>query len=117
VRDITAAIRASQALKIFVCNVAAEKGETEGFTCGDHLRVIEDHIGSNLFDIVVVNDISPTIYNPNVEGIIVEDELRLKYNVYKKDLIDEDHPWRHDSEKIALVLMDLLRERTGPLTM
>ena len=117
VRDITAAIRASQALKIFVCNVAAEKGETEGFTCGDHLRVIDDHVGSNLFDIVVVNNVSPTIYNPKVEGIEVEEELRLKYNVYKKDLIDEENPWRHDSMKLAMVLIDLLRERTGPLTM
>jgi uncharacterized cofD-like protein len=117
VKDITAAIRATQALKIFVCNVAAEKGETEGFTCGDHLRVIEDHVGSNLFDIIVVNVISPTTFNPKVEGIIVEEELRLKYNVYQKDLIDEENPWRHDSNKLAMVLIDLLRERTGPLTM
>ena len=117
VRDITSAIRASQALKIFVCNVAEEKGETEGFTCGDHLRVVEEHIGSNLFDIVVVNSISPTRYNPNIQGIEVEEELQLKYNVYQKDLIDEEHPWRHDSIKLAMVLIDLLRERTGPLTM
>jgi uncharacterized cofD-like protein len=117
VRDITAAIRASQALKIFVCNVAAEVGETEGFTCGDHLKVIDDHVGSNLFDIVVANEVSPTVYNPNVEGIEIEEELRLKYNLYQKDLIDEEHPWRHDSDKLALVLIDLLRERTGPLTM
>jgi uncharacterized cofD-like protein len=117
VRDITSAIRASQALKMFVCNVAAEKGETEGFTCGDHLRVIEDHVGANLFDIIVVNEISPSRYNPNIEGIEVEEELRLKYNVYQKDLIDEEHPWRHDSIKLAMVLIDLLRERTGPLTM
>jgi len=39
VKDITSAIKASQALKIFVCNVATQAGETEGFSCGDHLRV------------------------------------------------------------------------------
>ena len=117
VKDITAAIRASQGLKIFICNVATQVGETEGFTCGDHLKVIEDHVGTNLFDIVVANDVSPIKFHQAVEGVRVEDELRVKYNVYKKDLIDENHPWRHDPEKITLVLMDLLRERTGPLTM
>ena len=117
VKDITSAIRASQALKIFVCNVATQMGETEGFSCGDHLRVIEDHVGSNIFDIIVANDIKPSEYHQNIEGVETEDELSMKYNVYKTDLIDVEHPWRHDSDKITQVLMDLLRERTGPLTM
>lgn len=117
VKDITSAIRASQALKIFICNVATQTGETEGFSCGDHLRVVDEHIGSNLFDIVVANEVPPKDYHPNVEGVEVEDELRLKYNVYIKDLIDVEHPWRHDPQKITQALMDLLRERTGPLTM
>ena len=117
VKDITSAIRASQALKIFVCNVATQVGETEGFSCGDHLRVVEDHVGSNIFDIIVANETKPNEYHQNVEGVETEDELSMKYNVYKTDLIDVDHPWRHDPDKITQVLMDLLRERTGPLTM
>lgn len=117
VRDITAAIKATQGLKIFVCNVATQKGETEGFSCGDHLKVIEDHVSANMFDIIVANDIPPENFNKNVEGVEVEDDLRKKYAVYKNDLIDEDNPWRHDPEKVARVLMDLFRERTGPLTM
>jgi len=117
VKDITAAIRASQALKIFVCNVAAQEGETDGFSCGDHLTVIEDHIGANIFDIIVANEVSPQKFNEKIVGVWVEDELRKKYAVYKNDLIDEVHPWRHDSEKLARVIMDLFRERTGPLAM
>ena len=117
VRDITSAIRASQALKIFICNVATQEGETEGFSCGDHLAVIEDHVGTNLFDIIVANDVPPQRFNPRIEGVYVEEELRKKYAVYKNDLIDEEHPWRHDPEKVTRVIMDLFRERTGPLTM
>lgn len=117
VRDITAAIKAAHGLKIFVCNVVTQKGETEGFSCGDHLKVIEDHIGTNIFDIIVANDIPPQNFNKNVEGVEVEDDLRKSYAVYKNDLIDEDHPWRHDPAKVTRVLMDLFRERTGPLTM
>ncbi len=117
VKDITAAIRASQALKIFICNVATQEGETEGFTCGDHLTVIEDHIGANLFDIIVANDVPPQRFNPRVEGVHVEDQLQKKYAVYKNDLIDEEHPWRHDPDKVTRVIIDLFHERTGPLTM
>ena len=117
VKDITAAIRAAQGLKIFICNVATQKGETEGFTCGDHLEVIEDHIGANVFDIIVANDVAPNRFNQNVEGVEVEDDLRKRYAVYKNDLIDEDYPWRHDPIKVTKVLMDLFNERTGPLTM
>ena len=117
VKDIYSAIRTSQALKIFICNVATQKGETEGFSCGDHLRVIEEHIGVNLFDIIVANDNSPAAFNENIEAVIVEDGLKDAYAVYKKDLLDIEHPWRHDPIKIAQVLMDLFRERTGPLTL
>jgi uncharacterized cofD-like protein len=117
VKDIYSAIRASQALKFFVCNVATQKGETEGFSCGDHLRVIEEHVGVNLFDIIIANDNPPREYNPNVEAVSVEEELKDKYAVYMKDLLDTEHPWRHDPQKIARVLIDLFRERTGPLLM
>ena len=117
VKDITAAIRASQGLKIFICNVATQEGETEGFTCGDHLAVIEDHVGTNLFDIIVANDVPPQRFNHRVEGVHIEEELRKKYAVYKNDLIDEEHPWRHDPDKVTRVIIDLFRERTGPLTM
>ena len=117
VRDITASIRASQAMKIFICNVATQEGETQGYSCGDHLKVIEDHVGANLFDIIVANDEPPQKYNSRVEGVEVEEELRKKYAVYLNNLIDEEHPWRHDPEKVTRVIMDLFRERTGPLTM
>jgi len=35
---------------------------------------------------------------------------------YCADLLDEEHPWRHDSEKLGQVLMNLFSERTGPLS-
>jgi uncharacterized cofD-like protein len=116
VNDIAAALRTTQALKIYVCNLATQEGETEGFSCGDHVRVLEQHLGQNLFDIVIVNDNSPEIYNPQVKPVVLDHDLAERYNVYSKDLVDRDHPWRHDSLKLTEALIDLLRERTGPLT-
>lgn len=116
VNDIAAALQTTQALKIYVCNLATQEGETDGFSCGDHIRVLEQHLGHNLFDIVIVNDNSPDLYNSNVNPVVLDQNLSDKYNVYLKDLVDRDHPWRHDSLKLTEALIDLLRERTGPLT-
>ena len=52
VPDIISAIRASRALKIYVCNVATQLGETEGYTCGDHVRVLNDHVGGAFCDLL-----------------------------------------------------------------
>ncbi len=115
VPDIVAALRASQALKIFVCNVATQPGETAGYTCGDHVRVLEEHLGSDLFDIVVSNERCEGTLPMDIEWVTAEEDLEDYYAVYRADVIDRERPWRHDGEKLARVLMDLLQERTGPL--
>jgi uncharacterized cofD-like protein len=115
VPDIAAAVRASQALKIFVCNVATQKGETVGYTCGDHVRVLENHLGGDLFDIVVSNEQCEGTLPTDVQWVTAEDDLDDDFAVYRADVVDPERPWRHDGEKLARVLIDLLQERTGPL--
>jgi len=115
VPDLVAAIRSSTGLKIFICNIATQRGETLAYTCSDHVRAVEDHVGEGLVDIVVCNrNYSPTL----PEGV---DWVRLDENldnipVYASDLVDPLFPWRHESEKLTRVLIDLLNERTGPLS-
>jgi uncharacterized cofD-like protein len=115
VPDLVEAMRASRALKIYVCNVATQPGETQGFTCSDHVRVLEEHIGSGLFDLVVSNNRSEGRLPEGVQWVLAEDELDEDHAVYRADLVDELRPWRHDSQKLAQVIMDLFQERTGPL--
>jgi uncharacterized cofD-like protein len=115
VPDIAAAISASRALKIYVCNVATQPGETDGFTCGDHVRVIEEHVGSGLFDIVIANSNRNEPLIEGVDWVRTEDDFVVDHPVYQADLIDLVRPWRHSSEKLGRVLMDLYQERTGPL--
>ena len=55
VEGMVEAIKASPALKVYICNLAAQNGETEGYDVDDYLRVIVEHVGSNLFDFVLVN--------------------------------------------------------------
>jgi hypothetical protein len=50
-----------------------------------------------------------------VDWVRTEDDFGVDHPVYQADLIDHLRPWRHSSEKLGRVLMDLYQERTGPL--
>ena len=115
VPDLAEAIRASRALKLFVCNLATEKGETIGYTCGDHIRTVYDHVQEGLFDITVANNRYEGNLPSTIDWVRVEPDLEDHYPVYQADLVDDLYPWRHDSRKLAQVIINLYQERTGPL--
>jgi uncharacterized cofD-like protein len=56
VTGISREIVHSSAVKIFVCNVMTQPGETDDFSVGDHLQAIYDHVSHHLFDYVIVNN-------------------------------------------------------------
>lgn len=51
-----AIIENDNAIKIFVCNVMTQPGETDDYTVSDHLQALYDHVGQHLIDYVIVND-------------------------------------------------------------
>ncbi|GGO05116.1 gluconeogenesis factor YvcK family protein [Saccharibacillus kuerlensis] len=55
VPQLAEAVVASSAVKMYICNVMTQPGETDGFSVGDHLQAVYDHVGSHLFDYVLVN--------------------------------------------------------------
>jgi uncharacterized cofD-like protein len=115
VPDLADAIRSSRALKLYVCNVATQSGETDGFSCNDHISAIEEHAGKSLFDIVLVNNKCDIQLPQGIEWIDIDEDLDSYYAVYSDNLVDQSMPWRHDGEVISRVIIDLLEERTGPL--
>lgn len=114
VGGISQAMRSSRALKVYVCNVATQRGETEGFTVADHMQVIERHVGPGLFDVVLANgeirdlpaDANFTYVEPGVEN----GSAGLGARLLTASLVDEEHPWRHDSKRLARELMKLVGE-------
>lgn len=114
VPDLAHAIRASRAYRVYVCNVATQRGETSAYTVSDHVRAIEDHVGRDLIDVVVCNRKFDLPLPPDVDWVRLDDGLD-NIGIYAADLVDEQYPWRHDARKLARVLMDLYLERTGPL--
>lgn len=116
VQDLLAGIRASRALKIYVCNIATQSGETDAFTCYDHIRALEGHVGENLFDIILCNNNYEGELDQSSVWVRADEKTLTDERVYLTDLVDDQHPWRHDSVKLAQVIMDVFNERTGPLS-
>jgi uncharacterized cofD-like protein len=115
VPDLAAAIRNSAALKIFICNLATQSGETDGYACGDHIRALETHVGPGLFDMVISNRQSTGNLPDGSKWVLAEEGLEEQYALYRADLADPERPGHHNTARLAQTLIDLLQERTGPL--
>jgi uncharacterized cofD-like protein len=117
VDGIADAIDKSKAVKVYVCNVMTQPGETEGFAASDHVRVIAAHApGKRLFDYVLVNKQRPS---PDLlskyEGVgqhFVEpdvDKIRaMGYTPIIGDFISQTDVLRHDTEKLARAIYKIL---------
>lgn len=54
VPGVPEAIAASRAIKVYICNVMTQPGETEGYSASRHLRSLVDHAG-NIIDYMIIN--------------------------------------------------------------
>lgn len=111
VQGIVNALRATKALKVYVCNVATQRGETDGYTVGHHIRAIERHVGGQIFDRVLVNDHFPPLAddaNYSHVRLDEEEERSLGVQISKANLVDAQRPWRHSSERLAKAIEALL---------
>ena len=115
VPDIVEAIKASKALKFYICNLATQPGETDGYSSGDHVYTIEKHVGGRLFDLILCNDRCEGGLPTGVDWVQLDENLERNYPLYLTDFSNDDNPWRHDSKKLAQVIMDIYFDRTGPL--
>src|SRR5215208_324092 len=110
VQDLLGAIRASRALKVYICNIATQSGETDLYSCADHVRALEEHVGERLFDIVLCNDNYNGQLNQGSEWVRTDEQTLSDSRVHCADLCDASYPWRHDSEKLARTLIEILAE-------
>jgi len=115
VQDLFGAIQASRAVKVYVSNIATQKGETDLYSCYDHVRVLEEHMGDRLFDVVLCNDNFEGQLLYDSEWVRVDERALSDSRVRCADLSDGSYPWRHDSTKLAEALIAVIDEYTGPL--
>ena len=55
VDGIVEAIQGSDSLKVYVCNIMTQDGETEGYTVSDHIEALFQHSAPGLFDLCLTN--------------------------------------------------------------
>lgn len=107
--DLAEALQQSRALKIYVCNLATQPGETDNYTVADHVRAILQHLPTNLLDVVLANDnLSVPPQTGGGRTVYVTPTATEKVPMITADLVDEKRPWRHDSNKLARAVLNLL---------
>ncbi len=108
VEGMVEAIKASPALKVLVCNLAAQKGETDGYDVDDYLRVIREHVGSNLFDFVLVNSNHSHMPTGGQAQVIFRSEDASSHPEVRfiaADVVNVRLPSHHDPDKLARTIM------------
>ena len=114
VEDICTAVRAANAVKVYVCNVATQRGETDGFLVADHIAAMERHVGKDVFQYVLVNN------NDRITGDIGANSAPVRlngamknvdYRIHEDDVIDVEHPHFHDPKKLSASVMRLYFDR------
>ncbi len=118
VKNIPESICQSNALKIYICNVMTQPGETEGYSASMHLVELINYLRQNCIDYALVNKsvLSKKIaLKYEKEGAyMVNDDLKETYEnstrIVRQDLLSQQNFARHDSDKIAKLIMEIIHK-------
>lgn len=114
-------VMTSDAKKVYICNLMTQAGETLDYTASDHVKAINDHLGSPFMDTILVNNINipediESRYNQEMAKPVYFDIERLSsmgLEVVHGDIAALDgNVIRHDTKKVAEILYSLLKNET-----
>lgn len=120
VEGVAESIRASDALKIYICNIMTQDGETEGYTVCDHVAALLSHGGEGLLDLCLANSaqVRPGLvekYKVEDAAPIVIDRERVEalgVELVERPLASETSDYaRHSTARLAQAVMELFSER------
>lgn len=113
VDGVANALKESKAIKIYICNVLTQPGETDNYTAAQHAKAILDHTGHGAIDYVLVN--STPIPESMWRGTgatpveIDKDKINaLGLGLIKADLMSEVEIGRHDPDKLCAAVMKII---------
>lgn len=121
VDGIVDAIRRSDALKIYACNIMTQEGETEGYTASDHIRALFRHSCPGLFSLCLTNSaplpqsVLQRYGKVGAEAVFCDREAcdALGVEIISRPLATvENGRVRHNPGHLARELMALHAERT-----
>ncbi len=119
IKEIQDSIVSSAAIKVYVCNVMTQPGETQGYSASDHIKALVSHSNPRIFDYCIVNtgEIPQGILKRYAEEnsyIVVNDRKKIEnlgYRVIEDDFsIVENDVVRHDPLNLAKIILGLIEE-------
>ena len=112
--DVRDALAAASGVKVYVCNVATQPGETETMTASQHLEALFAHVGDDLVDYVIINRNTDARRPEGWLAHPVEVDVRrleeVPVVIVEEDVIDPANAHRHDPAKLAAAIMRLQQE-------
>ena len=114
ISDIARAIARSHAPRVYIANLMTQPGETTNYSVAAHLRALQDHVKPRIIDYVVANreKVSPVVARRyRREGatpvtVDVAGSRKMGVKVLLGNLLDERDKIRHDSARLARLLLD-----------
>jgi len=120
VSGVADAIADSDAVRVYVCNVMTQDGETEGYTISDHARAIQNCCDRRLFDICLANSGSVPLHilrkyaalGAAPTTIDADEIASMGLELVTDDIAGyEGDLARHDPDALASSLMRIFRAR------
>ena len=116
VKGIRDAVLKSEAVKIYICNVMTQPGETDGYGAYEHVQALIQHAGGQFLDYVIVNDQRITAaqlaqYNEKGSMPVTPDIKKIEHlgiQVIPTRLISNKDLIRHNPQKLAQVIISLV---------
>jgi len=111
VEGLVAALKATNAKVIYVCNVMTKYGETNNFSASDFIKELQRY-SNQAIDHVIVNTTKPSSelsesYAKENSFFVMPDVRGKPQHVTKADLISSSVLFRHDCKKLAKVIMEI----------
>ena len=97
VDGIADAIRDSKAVKLYVCNVMTQEGETEGYTVSDHIQALFSHSYPQLFRLCLTNS------------------MPIPESIARRYAQEGAEPIYHDTEKCRALGVELIERPVASL--
>ncbi len=116
VPGIGRALRESRAHKVYISNVATQRGETDGYSAADHYAALRRHLGDDaLVDMVLANSNLPAEpLNPEWQSDAVLAPGDADYGTARlvlADIVDHERRYRHNGDALASLVMRAYFER------
>lgn len=121
VSGLAGSIARSGAIKVYICNIMTQPGETDSYTAGDHVEAIMSHAGRVVDWVAINREAVPRDQRERYarEGAVpvvadIKEMEAAGLKVLSGQLLAGGEVVRHDPDKLARLIIKLIFKRKDP---